>query len=94
MEHSEKSVSHLVNMQEIIYPMLLVFIKLLMQMLRDILDKISFGYLCQIITPSTFKQYIACTGLKVRLSLYILREPTLGPNLVMHTSFMPESWIF
>ncbi len=26
--------------------------------LKDILDKISFGYLCQIITPSTFKQYI------------------------------------
>ncbi len=25
---------------------------------KDILDKISFGYLCQIITPSTFKQYI------------------------------------
>ncbi len=23
-----------------------------------------------------------------------LREPTLGPNLAMHTGFLPESWIF
>ncbi len=35
--------------------------------IKDTLDKISFGYLCQIITPSTFKQDIACTGLRVRL---------------------------
>ncbi len=27
---------------------------------KDILDKIIFGYLCQIITPSAFYQYIAC----------------------------------
>ncbi len=41
--------------------------------LKDILDKISFGYFCQIITPTTFKQYIACTGLKVRFPL--VRDP-------------------
>ncbi len=31
---------------------------------KDILDKIIFGYLCQIITSSTFYQYIACISLK------------------------------
>ncbi len=35
--------------------------------IKDILDKIIFGYLCQIITPSAFYQYIACISLKVRL---------------------------
>ncbi len=24
----------------------------------------------------------------------LLREPSKGPNLVMHTSFLPEIWIF
>ncbi len=31
---------------------------------------------------------------RVMEPLYIFREPTLGPNLAMHTIFLPESWIF
>ena len=27
-------------------------------------------------------------------NLSIFREQTLGPHLVMHASFLPESWIF
>ena len=33
-------------------------------------------------------------SLSREIVLYIFREPTLGPNLVMHTIFLPESWIF
>ncbi len=44
--------------------------------LKDILDKIIFGYLCQITTSSFFYQYIACISLKVRLyGLVICRSP-------------------
>ena len=40
---------------------------------------------------------VICVRLLLHLtveSLYILREPTLAPNLVMHTSYLPDSWIF
>ena len=45
--------------------------------LKDILDKIIFGYLCQIITPSAFYQYIACISLKVSLYGLVIYRPSM-----------------
>ncbi len=75
---SENTVYYMILIQMV----MLLDLCFLLYQFKDILDKIIFGYLCQIMTPSTFQ------SVKTTLKL------TLGPNLVMHISFFPESWTF
>ena len=59
--------------------------------IKDILDKIISGYLCQIITPPFFYQYIACISPSeggfdlARFKIFLLSEiPNDGISLFIH----------